>query len=104
MASIKVVEVPPGPPVLSTLLAEVYGPDAASAARAGGAKCARRSKSVDFIVDVDDSFGVPSERLRFSIDQEALEFHGVRGAGGLRHDRRARRRREGRLFAARRAA
>ena len=28
--SIKVVEVPPGPPVLSTLLAEVYGPDAAS--------------------------------------------------------------------------
>ena len=28
--SIKVVEVPPGPPVLSTLLAEIYGPDAAT--------------------------------------------------------------------------
>jgi multidrug efflux pump subunit AcrB len=27
-ASLKVVEVPPGPPVLSTVLAEVYGPDA----------------------------------------------------------------------------
>ena len=27
-SSIKVVEVPPGPPVLSTLLAEIYGPDA----------------------------------------------------------------------------
>jgi multidrug efflux pump subunit AcrB len=26
-ASVKVVEVPPGPPVLSTLVAEVYGPD-----------------------------------------------------------------------------
>ena len=25
--SIKVVEVPPGPPVISTLLAEIYGPD-----------------------------------------------------------------------------
>ena len=34
-------------------------------------------ESVDFIVDVDDSFGTPSDRLRFSIDQEALEFHGV---------------------------
>ena len=32
---------------------------------------------VDFIVDVDDSYGKPSDRLRFSIDQEALEFHGV---------------------------
>ena len=29
-ASLKVVEVPPGPPVLSTLLAEIYGPDAAT--------------------------------------------------------------------------
>ena len=29
-SSLKVVEVPPGPPVLSTLLAEIYGPDAAS--------------------------------------------------------------------------
>ena len=26
--AIKVVEVPPGPPVMATLLAEIYGPDA----------------------------------------------------------------------------
>ena len=39
--------------------------------------CARRSNSVDFVVDVDDSYGVPTERLRFAIDQEALEYHGV---------------------------
>jgi hypothetical protein len=32
---------------------------------------------MDFVVDVDDSFGRPSDRLRFSIDQQALEFHGV---------------------------
>ena len=57
--SIKVVEVPPGPPVLSTLLAEVYGPDAASR-RATAAKLRNLFESVDFIVDVDDSFGVPS--------------------------------------------
>ena len=74
--SIKVVEVPPGPPVLSTLLAEVYGPDATSR-RATAAKLRNLFESVDFIVDIDDSFGVPSERLRFAIDQQALEFHGV---------------------------
>ncbi len=65
------------------------------------AKVRKAFESVDFVVDVDDSFGVPSERQRFAIDQEALEFHGVAGTGGLRHDRRARRRDQGRLFAAR---
>ena len=74
--SIKVVEVPPGPPVMATLLAEIYGPDAVSR-RAMASKVRQAFESVDFIVDVDDSFGVPSERQRFSIDQEALEFHGV---------------------------
>jgi multidrug efflux pump subunit AcrB len=75
-SALKVVEVPPGPPVLATLLAEVYGPDAGTR-RATAAKIRRAFESVDFIVDVDDSYGKPSDRLRFSIDQEALEFHGV---------------------------
>jgi len=74
--SIKVVEVPPGPPVLSTLLAEIYGPDAAT--RRDTATHVRKAfESVDFVVDVDDSFGAPTERLRFAIDQESLEYHGV---------------------------
>jgi len=74
--SIKVVEVPPGPPVLSTLLAEIYGPDAASR-RDLATKVRQAFESVDFVVDVDDSYGVTAERQRFAIDQEALEFHGV---------------------------
>jgi multidrug efflux pump subunit AcrB len=74
--AIKVVEVPPGPPVLSTLLAEVYGPDAASR-RDAAAKVRQAFKSVPFVVDVDDSFGAPTERLRVALDHEALEFHGV---------------------------
>ena len=41
------------------------------------AKVRKAFEAVDFVVDVDDSFGVPSERQRFAIDQEALEFHGV---------------------------
>ena len=75
-SALKVVEVPPGPPVLSTLLAEVYGADAESR-RALASKVRKAFESVDFVVDVDDSFGRPSDRLRFAIDQEALEFHGV---------------------------
>ncbi len=75
-ASLKVVETPPGPPVLSTLLAEIYGPDAETR-RAVAAKVREAFESVDYIVDTDDSFGTPSERLRFAINQQALEFHGV---------------------------
>ncbi|MDH5749814.1 MAG: efflux RND transporter permease subunit, partial [Rhodospirillales bacterium] len=74
--SIKVVEVPPGPPVLSTLLAEIYGPDAESR-RAAAVKVREAFRTTDFIVDVDDSFGQRADRLRFEIDQENLEFHGV---------------------------
>jgi len=74
--SLKVVEPPPGPPVLSTLLAEVYGPDAATR-RAVAAKVRQAFEASDFIVDVDDSFGVQAPRKRIEIDQDSLEFFGV---------------------------
>jgi multidrug efflux pump subunit AcrB len=73
---LKVVEVPPGPPVMSTLLAEVYGPDAASR-RATAEKVKSLFAKVPFIVDIDDSWGHPRPRLRISIDQDKLEFLGV---------------------------
>jgi multidrug efflux pump subunit AcrB len=75
-SALEVVEVPPGPPVLATVLAEVYGPDPASR-RDLAAKVRKAFEAVDFVVDVDDTFPKPAERLRISIDQEALEFHGV---------------------------
>ncbi|MDE2378703.1 efflux RND transporter permease subunit [Bradyrhizobium sp.] len=74
--SIKVVEVPPGPPVLATLLAEIYGPDAATR-RAVTAELKKIFAEVPFIVDVDDSIGEKRPRLRLSIDQDRLEFFGV---------------------------
>ena len=74
--SIKVVEVPPGPPVLATLLAEIYGPDAATR-RAVTAELKKVFAEVPFIVDIDDSIGEKRPRLRLSIDQERLEFFGV---------------------------
>ncbi len=74
--ALKVVEVPPGPPVLATLLAEIYGPDPETR-RAVAGEVRKIFKSVPFIVDDDDSFGRQAPRLRVSIDQDNLEYHKV---------------------------
>ncbi|WP_135450704.1 efflux RND transporter permease subunit [Tabrizicola caldifontis] len=74
--SLKVVEPPPGPPVISTLLAEVYGPDAET--RREAARLIRQAfESVPFIVDVDDSFGEQTRRLRATISTDDLDFYRV---------------------------
>jgi multidrug efflux pump subunit AcrB len=74
--SLQVVEVPPGPPVLSTLLAEIYGPDAATRQEVAE-EVKKLFRSVPFIVDVGDSYGHPRPRLRIRIDQDELEYFGV---------------------------
>ncbi|MDO9474770.1 MAG: efflux RND transporter permease subunit, partial [Caulobacter sp.] len=71
-ASIKVVEAPPGPPVMATLLAEVYGPDAASR-RTVAEQLKTIFRSVPYIVDIDDSYGVPRPGLRLVPDRARLE-------------------------------
>ena len=75
-STLQVVEVPPGPPVLATLLAEIYGPDAATR-RAVAAEMKAVFRSVPFVVDVGDSYGQPRPRLRIAIDQDELEYFGV---------------------------
>ena len=74
--SIKVVETPPGPPVLATLLAEIYGPDAATR-RATAEQVARIFRSVDFIVDVDTSYGQPRPQLRLTADRARMDQFGL---------------------------
>ncbi len=74
--SLKTVEPPPGPPVIATLLAEVYGPDAVTR-RAAATKVRAAFESVPFVVDVDDSFGTQPRRLRATISTDDLEFFGV---------------------------
>jgi len=74
--AVKVVEPPPGPPVLATLLAEIYGPDPETR-RAVATKVREAFESVPFIVDVDDSFGVQAQRVRLAINQDNLEYHRV---------------------------
>jgi multidrug efflux pump subunit AcrB len=75
-ASIKVVETPPGPPVLATLLAEVYGPDAETRRRTA-AEIERLFMSVPYIVDVDNSYGQPRPRLRLVPDRAKLDYFGL---------------------------
>ncbi|MFN3964788.1 MAG: efflux RND transporter permease subunit [Silanimonas lenta] len=53
-AALKVVEVPPGPPVLAPLVAEVYGPDAEAVRRiARGLE--RLARDTEGLVDIDTS-------------------------------------------------
>ena len=75
-AVVKVVEPPPGPPVMATLLAEVYGPTP-EVRRDVATKLREIFASVPFIVDVDDSFGTPSQRLRLVLNDANLDFHKV---------------------------
>lgn len=74
--SLKVVETPPGPPVLATLLAEVYGPDEATRQKTAS-QLATIFRSVPYIVDVDTSFGQPRPTLRLIPDRAKLDHYGL---------------------------
>ncbi len=74
--SLKVVEPPPGPPVMATLLAEIYGPDG-NIRREVAAKVEAAFRSVPFIVDIDNSYGQPARRLRMTISTDDAEFFHV---------------------------
>ena len=74
--TLKVVEVPPGPPVIATLLAEIYGPEPETR-RAVADEVRMLFKSVPFIVDDDVSHRERAPRLRLTIDQDNLEYHKV---------------------------
>ncbi|MCR8725529.1 efflux RND transporter permease subunit [Frigidibacter sp. ROC022] len=74
--SLKVVETPPGPPVLATLLAEIYGPDPETR-RQVALKLKEIFASVPFIVDIDDSFGQPARRVRAVLSGDDVEYYHV---------------------------
>ncbi|MDE2383001.1 MAG: efflux RND transporter permease subunit [Alphaproteobacteria bacterium] len=74
--AIKTAEPPPGPPVLATLLAEIYGPTE-EARRATAAKVREAFATVPFIVDIDDSYGRQMPVTRIAIDQDNLEYNKV---------------------------
>ncbi|MFZ3005728.1 MAG: efflux RND transporter permease subunit [Phenylobacterium sp.] len=71
-AAIKVVEAPPGPPVMATLLAEIYGPDAKTR-RLVAERVKVAFHAVPYIVDIDDSYGQARPGLRLVPDRDRLE-------------------------------
>lgn len=81
--SMKVVEPPPGPPVIATLLAEIYGPDGTTR-RAVAAKVREAFDEVDFIVDTDDNYGVQARRIRAEMKPSDLNFYQVNESDAAR--------------------
>ncbi|MDE3012262.1 MAG: efflux RND transporter permease subunit, partial [Pseudomonadota bacterium] len=75
-ANVKVVEVPPGPPVLSPIVAEVYGPDAEG--RLALAKSVRALfAATPGLVDVDDSSVADAPRRLLLVDRHKAMQLGV---------------------------
>jgi multidrug efflux pump subunit AcrB len=73
---VKVAEIPPGPPVLATLVAEIYGPD--DAARAGTAGKVRDILvKTPGVVDVDMYREDDQRKVTFSVDREKAALSGI---------------------------
>ncbi len=75
-ANVKVVEVPPGPPVLSTIVAEVYGPDYKEQI-----KVAKQVKDIlkntKNVVDIDWMVEAPQIKYKLDIDEEKAMLNGI---------------------------
>jgi multidrug efflux pump subunit AcrB len=75
-ASVKVVEVPPGPPVLSPVVAELYGPDYARSRQLALA-LEKRFHATDGIVDIDTSVESDAPRETIVVDRTRAARLGV---------------------------
>ncbi|HET9133207.1 MAG TPA: efflux RND transporter permease subunit, partial [Gemmatimonadales bacterium] len=75
-ARAKIAEIPPGPPVMSTLVAEVYGPD--DATRLKAAEAVRTvMEQTPGVVDVDWTVEAPQQRLSLRVDRARAGAAGV---------------------------
>ncbi|MFA7270080.1 MAG: efflux RND transporter permease subunit [Sterolibacterium sp.] len=74
--NVKVVEVPPGPPVLSPIVAEIYGPDYAG--QIAVAKLVRAQfEATDDIIGVDDSSDATAQKILLRVSQSKAALLGV---------------------------
>ncbi len=78
-ARVAIAEVPPGPPVLQTLVAEIYAPN--EQARLKLAEAVKTIfKSTPGVVDVDWYIEADQQKARFVIDKEKAALHGISAA------------------------
>lgn len=75
-ANVKVVEVPPGPPVLSTLVAEVYGPDY-NQQIALADSIQHILKNTKDVVDIDWMVEADQTELHLNVDKEKAMLAGI---------------------------
>jgi multidrug efflux pump subunit AcrB len=75
-AAVKVVEVPPGPPVLAPIVAEVYGPTQAARMETADALKKLFAATPD-IVDIDSTVDEAAPRLLVTVDQRKAALAGV---------------------------
>ncbi len=75
-ANIKMVEVPPGPPVLSTIVAEVYGPDYETQIALADSIQTILHNTED-VVDIDWMVEADQKEYEFEIDKEKAMLNGI---------------------------
>jgi multidrug efflux pump subunit AcrB len=75
-ARVAVAEVPPGPPVLQTLVAEIYGPNEESR-HALARQVIEIFQSTPGVVDTDWYIEADQPKTRFVIDKEKAALHGI---------------------------
>ena len=82
-ANVKVVEVPPGPPVLAPIVAEVYGPE--ESGRRSVARSVRKVfEQTPGVVDVDDSGIADAPRRLLLVDRHKAALLGIPQAAVVR--------------------
>jgi len=75
-ARVKIAEVPPGPPVISTLVAEIYGPDY-DRQRGLALQVRDIMEKTEGVVDVDWIMEEDQTRYDIKVDQERAALHGI---------------------------
>ncbi|MEO9021226.1 MAG: efflux RND transporter permease subunit [Ginsengibacter sp.] len=75
-ANVKLVEIPPGPPVLSTLVAEIYGPDYDQQIKVANQVKQLMASTAD-VVDVDWMVESDQPEYHFEIDKEKAMRNGI---------------------------
>jgi len=75
-ANVKLIEVPPGPPVLSTLVAEIYGPDYEEQIKVAQQVQTILQNTTD-IVDIDWMVEDNQTEFRLEVDKEKAMLNGI---------------------------
>ncbi|MGQ1786625.1 MULTISPECIES: efflux RND transporter permease subunit [unclassified Saccharicrinis] len=75
-ANVKVVEVPPGPPVMSTMVAEIYGPDYESQ-KDVALQVKKLFETTESVVDIDWMMEDDQNEYKFDVDKEKAMLAGV---------------------------